>query len=82
VHGVEVDFILYGSAGLYAIEVKNASVIHPKDLTGLKNFSEDYPEAILILLYRGKERLQKHNIICIPVEQFLLELHPGAGLPT
>lgn len=74
-YGVEVDFVVYGPEGLYAIEVKNSQIVNDKDLVGLKTFCEDYPEAIAIFLYRGKERLKKENIICIPVDQFLLSLN-------
>jgi len=75
-HGVEVDFIVYGPAGLYAIEVKHASIVHEKDLSGLSAFCVDYPEAIPILLYSGQERLLKKNIHCLPVEDFLKTLTP------
>ncbi len=75
-HGVEVDFIIDGKAGLFAIEVKNSDKIHSKDLNGLKSFCEDYPEATPLVLYRGKERLQKNKILCLPVEDFLKTLLP------
>jgi len=75
--GNEVDFILYGENEFVAIEVKHSKHINPKDLNGLKSFSEDYPQAKLILLYRGEERLQKGKIVCCPVEDFLLELRPN-----
>lgn len=78
--GVEVDFILYGPLGFWAIEVKNAAVIHPKDTNSLESFLEDYPEAQAILLYRGKERLLKKNILCIPCEEFLRGLEPNVPL--
>lgn len=74
--GVEVDFVLYGEDGLYAFEVKNVSKIHPEHLRGLKSFKEDYPESNAIFLYRGKERLKKEEILCIPCEEFLLQLSP------
>jgi len=70
-HGVEVDFVVDGPEGLYAIEVKHASIIHEKNLTGLKTFCIDYPEATPILLYRGQERLKKDKVLCLPVDQFL-----------
>lgn len=75
-YGVEVDFVIYGPHVFYAIEVKNSAMIHDRDLTGLKTFLEDYPEAKAILLYRGEEKLKKGNILCINVEQFLKELRP------
>jgi len=73
-HGVEVDFIIDGPQGLFAIEVKHAPIIYEKDLTGLKAFCTDYPEATPIMLYRGQERLKKTNILCLPIEMFLLQL--------
>ncbi len=51
--GVEVDFVLHGKSGLYGIEVKNTDAVRPEDLRGLRAFGEDYPEARLVLLYRG-----------------------------
>lgn len=74
--GVEVDFVLYGEDGLSAFEVKNTSKIYSEHLRPLKSFKEDYPEANTMLLYRGNEVLKKENILCIPVEKFLMQLHP------
>jgi len=78
--GVEVDFVIYGEDGLWAIEVKNTSKINSIDLRALKSFKEDYPEATMILLYRGRERLKKDGVLCIPCEEFLLQLHPEKEL--
>jgi len=75
--GVEVDFVLYGSGGFWAIEVKNSRQVRPEDLRGLTAFREDYPECRAILLYRGESRLRKQDVLCLPVEQFLGELTPG-----
>ncbi len=80
-YGLEVDFIIDGKAGLFAIEVKNADKIHDKDLNGLKAFCEDYPEVAPLFLYRGKDRLQKNHILCLPVEEFLKELTPFSPIP-
>ena len=74
--GLEVDFIIYGPSSFYAIEVKNGKAIAPHDCRGLKEFHKDYPEVTPILIYRGKERLKKDNILCIPAEDFLKELNP------
>lgn len=73
-HGVEVDFVISGSSGLYAIEVKNSQTLHDKDLNGLNTFHEDYPESMLVMLYKGKEWLKKGNVICLPVDIFLKKL--------
>ena len=78
--GNEVDFVIYGEDGLYAIEVKNAARIHPKDLRSLKSFRQDYPESRTYLLYRGTERLLKDDVLCLPCEEFLLRLRPGRWL--
>ena len=45
-------------------------------LRGLTAFQEDYPEAQVLLLYRGSERLLINNVLCLPCEQFLLNLVP------
>jgi len=78
--GIEVDFILYGQDTFLAIEVKNSARINSKMLKGLTAFKEDYPEAQALLLYRGSERLVINNILCLPCEQFLLDLVPGRPL--
>lgn len=71
--GLEVDFVLYGKDIFWAIEVKNSNKIRTEDLKGLQQFLLDYPNCDAYLLYRGKERLKKDNILCLPIEDFLLE---------
>ncbi len=79
--GVEVDFVLYGEAGFWAVEVKNARDVKREDLRGLKAFRQDYPESEALLLYRGRDRLRVDDILCLPVEDFLRGLAPGGDLP-
>ena len=74
--GSEVDFILYGMNHFHAIEVKNANKIFPKSLKSLKEFKKDYPEADVLLLYRGRQRLIVDDIPCYPVDDFLTHLRP------
>jgi predicted AAA+ superfamily ATPase len=69
--GNEVDFILYGGKTFTALEVKNTSVLRPIDYNGLTSFRDDYPEASLILIYRGVVPMKHKNILVVPVEQFL-----------
>ncbi|NGX33660.1 MAG: hypothetical protein K1060chlam4_01731, partial [Candidatus Anoxychlamydiales bacterium] len=69
--GVEVDFIVYGKSGFWAIEVKNNTKVSFKDVKGLIHFSEDYPECTPILLYRGNQRLKIKGILCMPCDEFL-----------
>lgn len=73
---VEVDFIVSGPDTFLAIEVKNGSTLHPSDFRGLELFLEDYPTAQAVLLYRGKHRFKERNILCCPVDEFLLSINP------
>ena len=77
---MEVDFVVYGSDGIYAIEVKNNRTVRPADIRALRSFAEEYKESRTLLLYRGKDRMLKGNVLCMPCEEFLSNLHPGHGL--
>jgi predicted AAA+ superfamily ATPase len=79
--GREVDFVLYGKGGFWAIEVKNGRKVAQSDLRGLQGFHEDYPEAQRLFLYRGRERLRRDGVLCLPVDEFLAGLRPGEPLP-
>jgi predicted AAA+ superfamily ATPase len=72
--GVEVDFIVYGPRGFWAIEVKNSSSVSPKDVQSLQTFCEEYPECTPLFLYRGKGRTVMNNILCLPCTEFLLNI--------
>ena len=74
--GVEVDFVVYAPEGIWALEVKNARKIHPVDLRGLRSFKEEYPNSKALFLYRGKERIVKERILCLPCVEFIRELRP------
>lgn len=78
--GLEIDFIVYGTLGLWAIEVKNSLHISPQDLRALQHFKEDYPEAETLLLYRGNDTLLKNGVRCLPCEDFLRNIVPNALL--
>lgn len=80
--GVEVDFIIYGTNTFCAVEVKNSRNAHRRDVSGLKAFLTDYPEASACLLYRGQERLRMNDILCLPVHEFLKQLTPSAPIPS
>jgi uncharacterized protein len=80
--GVEVDFVVYGAAGFWAIEVKNTDRIRPEDLRGLEAFGTDYPRTELLLLYRGPRRERRGRIWIVPVEEFLRSIHPARTLPV
>ncbi|MCY4574796.1 MAG: AAA family ATPase [Gemmatimonadetes bacterium] len=78
--GAEVDFVLYGTSGIWAFDIMNADRIRPADLRGLSAFGDEYPEARRVLLYRGKYRLLRRGVLCLPVGDFLRVLDPGRGL--
>jgi len=78
--GVEVNFVVYGEKNFFAIEVKNTKNINLQDTKSLKIFLQEYPEAKAVLLYRGEEKIIRQGILCIPIEQFLLDLKPGLSL--
>ncbi|MEX2285269.1 MAG: AAA family ATPase [Gemmatimonadota bacterium] len=79
--GVEVDFVVYGADGFWAIEVKNTAQVRIADVRALRSFGRDYPEAQLLLLYRGKDRVSVNGVQCVPVERFLRKLQPNQALP-
>jgi predicted AAA+ superfamily ATPase len=79
--GSEVDFVIYGPDCFTAIEVKAAKRVERRDTRALRAFQEDYPEAGALLLYGGRQRLKVNGVLCLPCEDFLRELRPGAGLP-
>jgi predicted AAA+ superfamily ATPase len=79
--GNEVDLIVYGEMEFAAIEVKNSARVRTEDLSGLEAFGEDYPKAMRILRYRGRERLESRGILCLHCEDFLAALTPGNQLP-
>ena len=76
--GLEVDFILYGESGLFAVEVKNSNRVRPEDLKGLRAFAQDYPQSRNYFLYRGAERLLIDGVLCLPCEEFLRSLRPNS----
>ncbi|KKQ32828.1 MAG: hypothetical protein US49_C0005G0047 [candidate division TM6 bacterium GW2011_GWF2_37_49] len=77
---VEVDVVVYGPLGFWALEVKNTTKIHSADTKPLEAFLVDYPMAKGILLYRGKERLLQKGILCLPCDEFLSALRPNEPL--
>ncbi len=71
---VEVDFILYGSRGLKAFEVKRTSRISESMLRGLRIFQKDYPSAKSYFIYGGKRRFYEGNITILPIEEALSKI--------
>jgi len=75
--GAEVDFVVYGKNDFCAIEVKNSSKVRDEYLSSLLTFKNDYPECKTIFLYRGKEKLVKKDIVCMPCDEFFKKLDPA-----
>lgn len=78
--GVEVDFVVYGPEGFWAVEVKHAATVRREDVRSLRTFRADYPECEPLLIYRGHDRLLVDGVRCLPVNEFLAGLRPGRGL--
>ena len=76
---VEVDFVLYGEKGIVGIEVKLSDHFNESMIKGLKNFSQDYPEAKLYLVYMGKEKLYVDGVSVVPASEFLTEMGKWIG---
>lgn len=79
--GTEVDFIVYGDDGFWAIEVQNSRTVRSQDLRSLKAFCDDYPECTPLLVYRGDTQLYRDGILCAPCATFLHSIKPDQPLP-
>jgi len=75
--GNEVDLVVYGRNAFFAVEIKNSRNVHRSDVSSLRAFQADYKMAQVALLYRGRERLLVDGVVCLPCEEFLLNLKPG-----
>lgn len=78
--GSEIDFIVYGPDGFWAVEVKNAASVRHDDVRTLRTFRDDYPSCEPLLVYRGQERLAVNGVRCVPAYDFLVGLRPGHDL--
>ena len=74
--GLEVDVVLYGPGLFEAIEGKRSRRVDGLDLSALRAFAEDYPEAELLLLSLCEEPLLIDGIRCLPIDPWLRELRP------
>ncbi len=72
--GTEVDFVIYGDRGLFALEVKQSRSLRGRDLTGLRAFLEDYPMARCALIYGGSRPMRDGSIDVWPAEQGIANL--------
>lgn len=72
--GTEVDFIAYGKRGIRAFEIKSKKDIFSNDITGIKNFLADYPEAKGYVIYGGNMKRNKRGIEIWPAGEALKSL--------
>ncbi len=70
----EVDFVIYGEKGLIAVEVKRASTVRSRDMSGLKAFLRDYPMARPYLFYGGPHHRFENGITLMPIERAIQTL--------
>ncbi|OFZ79293.1 MAG: ATPase [Bdellovibrionales bacterium RIFOXYD1_FULL_53_11] len=80
----EVDFVSYGSEGLFAFEIQRSPVVSSSNLDSLRLFLADYPVAKAFMLYGGTEHFRQDNIECIGFEEGLKKLPElfGTSLKT
>lgn len=73
---LEVDFVIYGPRGFWAIEVKRSANLGPDDLRALTAFKEEYPEAQCLIVAPGKRKEIYRGFPVIPLDEFLLNIAP------
>ncbi|MDQ7823343.1 MAG: AAA family ATPase [Candidatus Eremiobacteraeota bacterium] len=72
----EVDFVLYGTRGFFAFEVKRTGKVTDRMLSGLKSFLKEYPQAKGYFVYGGTRRFYQDSVEIIPMDEILRAL-PG-----
>ena len=77
---LEVDFVIYGPRGFWAIEVKRSPNLGPDDVRGLSAFKEEYPEATCFFVVPSKRRETYRGFPVLPLEEFLLGITPEHSL--
>jgi len=80
-NGREVDFVLYGTKGLLAFEIKRSSRITSAMLGGLKSFLADYPVAKAYFAYTGNRRMYDNKIEIVPALEVLNNLETILRIP-
>ncbi len=77
---LEVDFVIYGPKGFWAIEVKRSPHLGPDDIRAMSAFKEEYPEANCFFLVPTQRAETYRGFPVLPLEEFLLHLSPEKGL--
>ncbi len=71
---MEVDFVVYGSKGIRAFELKRTKRVSGKMLSGLNSFLKDYPMAKAYFIYGGERYMREGDIEIIPINEALQKL--------
>lgn len=71
---LEVDFVVYGPRGFWALEVKRSMHLGPDDVRALLAFQEEYPEAQCFLVAPVPRQETYRGFPVLPVEEFLRHL--------
>jgi len=69
-HGAEVDVVLEKDGGVWAIEIKSGATIRPTELSGLRSFREDHPDARLVCVADIDRPFNVGDIECLPWRSF------------
>jgi len=69
-HGAEVDVVLETDDGVWAIEIKSGATIRPTELSGLRSFREDHPDARLVCVADIDRPFSAGGIECLPWRSF------------
>lgn len=73
-HGAEVDVVLETDGGVWAIEIKSGATIRPTELSGLRSFREDHPDARLVCVADIERPFNVGDIECLPWRRFFDEV--------
>lgn len=73
-NNIEVDFVLYGKAGIKAFEIKRSRKYKKKELNGLKLFLKDYPIAKAFFVYGGERVLYVEGVCVMPYRECIRNL--------
>lgn len=73
---LEVDFVVYGPRGFWAIGVKRSAHLSPGDIRAMRAFAEEYPEATCFFVAQVKHREIYQGFPVMPVDDFLKTVHP------
>ena len=79
---LEVDFVIYGPRGFWAIEVKRSPHLGSDDVRALTAFKEEYPEAQCLIVTQCKRADTFRGFPVIPIEKFLLNISPDEPVFT